>query len=94
MPAALLTAIDKWAKGEGAGGRMNRHARKGTKASSRSDAIRKLVIKALGGAGRHATEAAEEERRHRADDAFLERYDLKDYVHSLRPRAIGPLGEP
>jgi Arc/MetJ-type ribon-helix-helix transcriptional regulator len=77
MPQPLIAAIDRWMASPGAGGRMNRHhSRAPHSVSSRSDAIRKLIVKALGRAGQKAMEAAEQGRSNRAWLALDQRYGL------------------
>jgi hypothetical protein len=53
---------------------MNRHhSRTPHSVSSRSDAVRKLIVKALGRAGQKAMEAAEQGRSHRRRVAYDQR---------------------
>jgi hypothetical protein len=77
MPQPLIAAIDRWMVSPGAGGRMNRHhSRAPHSVSSRSDAVRKLIVKALGRAGQKAMEAAEQARSDRRLVAYDQRYGL------------------
>jgi hypothetical protein len=49
MPRALIAAIDRWMVNPGAGDRRNRHRQcVGPPLNSRSAAIRKLIVLALG----------------------------------------------
>jgi hypothetical protein len=85
VPPDLLAAIDRWARSEGGGGRMNRHAKKGVRATSRSDAIRKLVMKAFGTAGKRAIAKAETKRNRTRGEAFLDRHDgMREAVANCR----------
>jgi hypothetical protein len=75
IPPALLVAIDNWTAGQGKGGRMNKHAKKGPQAASRSDAIRKLIIKGLGRAGVYAMQKAQQEHREKRGEVYLDRHE-------------------
>lgn len=66
---------------------MNRYAKSGARASSRSDAIRKLIIKGLGQAGKRAVEKDEAERLRKAGEAIMDRHvGLRDVLEELQRR--------
>jgi hypothetical protein len=68
---------------------MNRHqSRVPSFALSRSDAVRKLCVKALGRAGQRAMEVAKDEHFDKGLLAHGERYgmDLSEYTGAMRKR--------